>query len=120
MGHVNNAVFFTYFEEARAEYYRQVMGLDSYRNVGIILAQTRCDYRTPLFVGEEFDIGARVDRIGQKSFDMSFEVRAGAGGRLVAEGSCVNVAYDYVAGRTITIPDEFRRLASAYEGKPLG
>jgi len=120
MGHVNNAVLFTYFEEARAEYYRQVMGLESYRNVGIILAQTRCDYRSPLFVGEEIEIGARVDRIGSKSFDMSFVVRACASGRLVAEGTCVNVAYDYAAGRTIAIPDEFRRLASAYEGKPLG
>ena len=119
MGHVNNAVFFTYFEEARAEYYRQVVGLDSYRNVGIILAQTRCDYRSPLFVGEEVDIGTRVDRIGRKSFEMSFAVHACADGRLVAEGTCVNVAYDYGAGQTIAIPDEFRRLASAYEGKPL-
>ena len=66
------------------------------------------------------DIGARVDRIGRKSFDMSFAVHACAGGRLVAEGSCVNVAYDYGAGQTIEIPDEFRRLAAAYEGKPLG
>ena len=118
MGHVNNAVLFTYFEEARAEYYRQVVGLASYRNVGIILAQTRCDYRSPLFVGEEVDVGARVDRIGRKSFDMSFEVRAA--GRLVAEGTCVNVAYDYAAGSPIAVPEEFKRLASAYEGKPLG
>jgi len=120
MGHVNNAVFFTYFEEARAEYYRQVTGLASYRNVGIILAQTRCDYRSPLFVGEEIEVGTRVDRIGRKSFEMSFGVHALASGRLVAEGSCVNVAYDYGAGRTIEIPDDFRRLAAAYEGKPLG
>lgn len=120
MGHVNNAVYFTYFEEARAEYFRQVMGLDSYNNVGIILAQTRCDFRSPLLVGEEVEVGARVDRIGRKSVDMSYEIRERSGGRLIAEGTSVQVAFDYQAKRAVEVPDEFRRKAAAFEGRPLG
>jgi acyl-CoA thioester hydrolase len=120
MRHVNNAVFFTYFEEARAEYFREVIGLDSYNNVGIILAQTRCDFRSPLYVGEEIDVAARVDRIGRKSVDMSYEIREPRSGRLVAEGTSVQVAFDYAVHRAVDVPEEFRRKATAFEGRPLG
>ena len=98
----------------------RVMALDSYNNVGIILAQTRCDFRSPLYVGEEIEVGARVDRIGRKSVDMSYAVRERRSGRLVAEGTSVQVAYDYGAKRTVEVPEEFRRKAAAFEGRPLG
>ena len=119
MGHVNNAVYLTFFEEARAAYFREVMGLASYRDVGIILAQAACDFRSPLHAGEEIDVGVRVDRIGRKSFTMAYEARARPGGRLVAEATSVQVAYDYAAGRSVVVPAEFRRRAAAFEGRAL-
>ena len=60
MGHVNNAVYLTYFEEARAAYFREVVDLQDYRDVAIILAQARCDFRSPLYAGEQLDVGVKI------------------------------------------------------------
>ena len=119
MGHVNNAVYFTYFEEARSAYFRQVTGLKSYRDVAIILARASCDFRAPLRPGEELDVGVRVERIGTKSFEMTYRACERSTGRLVAEAASVQVWYDYSANRSMDVPDEFRRKASDFEGRPL-
>lgn len=119
MGHVNNAVFFTYFEEARAAYFSRVAGVRDYRDVFIILARATCDFRTPAYCGEELDVAVRVDRIGGKSFEMSYLAHARADGRLVAEGSSVQVAYDYRAGRSVPVPEAFRRQVESFEGRSV-
>jgi acyl-CoA thioester hydrolase len=117
MGHVNNAVYFTYFEEARAAWFREATGLRSYHDVRIILARARCDFRSPLFSGEEIDVGARVESIGTKSFTMSYRAVERAGGRLVAEADSVQVWFDYETRRPLPVPAEFRRQASTFEGR---
>ena len=117
MGHVNNAVFFTYCEEARAAYFRRVAGVRNYRDVFFILASATCDFRSPIQPGEEFAIGVRMERIGGKSFDMSYRAHALDGGRLLAEATSVQVAFDYRAERSIPVPEEFRRQVEAFEGR---
>jgi acyl-CoA thioester hydrolase len=119
MGHVNNAIYFTYFEEARAAYFREVTNLRSYNDVAIILAHTRCDFRSPLYTGEEFDVGVRVDRIGRKSFDMSYRAVERGDERVLAEGTSVQVAFDYAAHASVAVPEEFRTKVQAFEGQSL-
>lgn len=119
MGHVNNAVYLTYLEEARAAWFREAVGLRSYRDVSIILARTCCDFRSPLQAGETLDLGVRVDSIGGKSFRMVYRAVERASGRLVLEAESVQVWYDYAAGRPVPVPDAFRERASAFEGRPL-
>lgn len=119
MGHVNNAIYFTYFEEARAAYFQHVTDLRSYNDVAIILAHTRCDYRSPLYTGEEFDVGVRVDRIGAKSFDMSYRAVERTESRLLAEGMSVQVAFDYATRSSVAVPESFRSRVLAFEGRPL-
>jgi acyl-CoA thioester hydrolase len=115
MGHVNNVVFFTYCEEARAAYFREVAGVADYRKIFIILARAACDFRSPILSGEEFDIGVRVERMGRKSFDMVYRAHARGDGRLLMEASSVQVAYDYEADRSIAVPQEFRLQVEAFE-----
>ena len=119
MGHVNNAVYFTYFEEARAAYFRAVTGLADYREVGIILAHAACDFRSPLYPGEEIDVGVRVEWIGGKSFGMSYRALERAAGRLVAESTSTQVAFDYAANRTIRVPRAFRDQVTDFEGRAV-
>jgi acyl-CoA thioester hydrolase len=120
MGHVNNAVFFTYCEEARGAYFRQVAGIRNYRHVFFILASARCDFRSPILAGEEFAIGVRMERMGTKSFDMSYRAETrDDGGRLLAEATSVQVAFDYQADCSIPVPEEFRRQVEAFEGRPF-
>ena len=117
MGHVNNAVYLTYLEEARAAWFREVIGLTSYRDASIILARACCDFRSPLQPGEEFDVGVRVESIGNKSFRMSYLACERSSGRLVAEADSIQVWYDYRADRPVPVPEEFRRKASEFEGR---
>jgi acyl-CoA thioester hydrolase len=95
MGHVNNAVFSTYLEEARIGV---LGGLAPF-----ILARVEIDFRAELRAGEEVEILSRCGRIGSKSFDLEHELHAG--GRLVAEARSVLVAYDYESGRSVEVPD---------------
>ena len=100
LGHVNNAVYSTYLEEARIG----VLGdLSSF-----ILARVEIDFRAELRMGEEIEVRTLCSRIGTKSFDLEHVVSAD--GRVVAEAKSVLVGYDYELGVSVPVPPELRRL----------
>jgi acyl-CoA thioester hydrolase len=104
MGHVNNAVYSTYLEEARIG----VLG----DLIGFILARVEIDFRSELRNGEDVEVRTRCSRIGTKSFDLEHVISAD--GRLVADAKSVLVSYDYELGASIEMPAELRRrLATA-------
>jgi acyl-CoA thioester hydrolase len=105
MGHVNNAVFFTYMESARIAYLAS-LGAGSNPQQSLILARAEADFRSPIAFGEEIEVGVRTSRMGSKSFDLEYEVRAD--GRVAAEGRSVLVGYDYARGASVEIPAEWR------------
>jgi acyl-CoA thioester hydrolase len=105
MGHVNNAVFFTYMESARIAYLES-LGAGSNPQGGLILARMEVDFRSPVEFGEQVEVGVRASRLGTKSFELQYEVRAD--GRLAAEGRSVLVGYDYTRGESVEIPAEWR------------
>jgi acyl-CoA thioester hydrolase len=98
MGHVNNAVFSTYLEEARIG---ALGGLSPF-----ILARVEIDFRAELRAGEEIEVGTRCSRVGTKSFDL--EHRIVAGDRVVADAKSVLVAYDYERGESVPLSDELK------------
>ena len=102
MGHVNNAVFSTYLEEARIGV---LGGLTPF-----ILARVEIDFRSELRAGEEIEVGTRVARVGTKSFELEHQIRSN--GLVVAEARSVLVGYDYAAGKSVPLSDEIKaRLA---------
>lgn len=105
MGHVNNAVFLTYLESARIAYL-EALGAGSNPQAGLILARIDIDFRSPISLGEQVEVGVRPSRVGTKSFELEYEVRAG--GRLTAEARSVLVGYDYARGESVEIPAEWR------------
>ena len=115
MGHVNNAVYFTYLEQARIHYLREVgfvPGVPS--GMGFILAEASCQFKSPLQLGERATIRVRVSQLRNSSF--VFEYRAEAeDGRLIATARTVQVCYDYQAQRPIPVPGEWREAVIAYE-----
>jgi acyl-CoA thioester hydrolase len=105
MAHVNNAVFLTYMESARLAYFKS-LGLGDNPLEGMILARAEVDFRSPIELGEQVEVGTRTGRIGTKSFDLEQEVWAD--GRLAAEGKFVIVGYDYGTSRSRELPVEWR------------
>jgi acyl-CoA thioester hydrolase len=113
MGHVNNAVYLTWIENARIEFLRSLGAFDNpyTGEMTMILARAEVDFRAPLGFGEEVTIGVRPARLGTKSFDLEYELRAGD--RVVAEARTVLVAYDYERASPIEIPLQWREHLAA-------
>ena len=119
MGHVNNAVFITYLEVARQEYWRRFDSSPDYRRVPFILAQVTCDFRSEALVSEVLELAIRCEWIGTKSFGFVYEIREATSRRVVVEASTVQVCYDYAAKRSIPMPDSLRTQLEAFEGRAL-
>jgi acyl-CoA thioester hydrolase len=128
MGHVNNATYLTYFEIARASYYRDVTG--SMFGIGpesgessLILAEARVTYRHPAFFGEQLVVESRVARIGRSSFTMEHRITAPESdhgpARLIAVASFVLVSYGYDRDAVLPVPALLVDRFEAWEGRRL-
>jgi acyl-CoA thioester hydrolase len=119
-GHVNNAVFFSYVELARIRYLLDVLEFEAdFSTLPLILARAELDFRSPVYFGDDLEVGTRVDRIGRSSFTMSHRVTAGPDQRLVADVSSVLVTYDYATSSPIRVPDDWRARMGEFEGRQL-
>ncbi len=126
MGHVNNAVFFAYFETVRIKYLGEIMersGLmgTELLDLPLILVEASCTYKSPALLTENLSVGTGISRFGTKSFDMLYRVQ-GEDGRLVAYGRTVQVMYDYITRSAFPIPEQVRRYVEEYQGgwEPAG
>jgi acyl-CoA thioester hydrolase len=108
LGHVNNAVYATYLESARIDFYQHLTGLPL-EELNIILAELTISYKAPAYFNDRLAIGVRVGSFGTKSFTMEYAIARAADEALIASGRSVLVTYDYKAGKTIPVPDALRR-----------
>ena len=117
-GHVNNAVFFSYVEQARIRYLLEVLETaEPFDRLPLILARVELDYRSPIFFGDEVVVETRVDRIGQTSIGMSHRMTAGTDERLVGDVQSVLVTYDYGSARPMPVPDDWRQRIGEHEAR---
>ena len=119
MGHVNHAVYFTYFEQCRLTFWREVTGAPS-PHTRVIIARAECDYRSPAHFGDELEIRLRVGDIGRSSFTLAYDIISAASERLVASGKTVMVSYDYDAGSSTPLPDATKSLLQQLKGSDPG
>jgi acyl-CoA thioester hydrolase len=119
-GHLNNARYLTYMEQARIQYIKH-LGLlkgDSFMDMGVILADIHITFRAPVQFGQAVRVGVRVARLGNKSMDMLHDIEDAGSGEVLASGTAVLVAYDYHNSRSIPIAEEWRRIISDFEKLP--
>jgi acyl-CoA thioester hydrolase len=117
--HVNNIVYFRYFETARIEYLRRV-GLGGERaedGIGPIMRDVRCRFRRPVTFPDTVTVGARVTEMGEDRFTMEYRVVSRRQGDVAAEGSGVLVAYDYRALRKTVLPQAVGEAIERMEGR---
>ena len=95
MGHVNNAVYFTYVEAARTEYLMQVMGAKRMDEVDWIVATASLEFKRPVAYGDPIEVRVRPTKVGTTSFTLFYEIRDARDDGLVAQGETVIVMYDY-------------------------
>ena len=110
MGHVNNAVYLTYCELARTQFYMKHAFKRSLHDIDFILAHADIDYVSAAEWGDRIEVSVWPSKIGDSSFTLSYEVRDKNSNRLLAKSSSVQVAYDYDKKEKKPIPSDFRRM----------
>ena len=113
MGHVNNAVYATYMEEARTAYFEEVLDA-KLSEVETVLANLELEFRRSVELGDALTVAVRVPELGESSIPMEYEIRAD--GEVAATGEAVQVAVDREAERSRPLPDEWRERIEAFEG----
>lgn len=112
MGHVNNAVYATYLEQARTEYFREVLDADL-SQVSSVLASLSIDFRRPVTLTDEtVVVDIDVQELGRSSVTMTHEFRVD--GAVVAESETTLVSLDPDSGDPVPIPPAFREAMTSY------
>jgi acyl-CoA thioester hydrolase len=112
---VNNAVYFTYLEQARVHYLRQLgVAPQTPSGIGFILAEARCQFKSPLTLGERATVYVRVSEMRNSSFIFEYRIE-GEEQRLAAEARSTQVCYDYENKCPIPISDEWREAITDFE-----
>ncbi len=116
MGHVNNATYFTYFEEARKEFCASLLHYNSPGDFPFILASVSCQFRRALELADSpIEVVLRVAEIGRKSFTFTYEITTPNDPVVIfATGESIQVCYDYQNGKTIEIPTALRTVLEPY------
>jgi acyl-CoA thioester hydrolase len=109
MGHVNNAVYFTYFEEGRKNLFFKHLATGERPSFNFILAKASCNYKVPLLLEDKAVMEVWVGDIGRKSFTFAYRIRDAANtGKVFADGDTVMVSYDYKENKSVEIPPDMR------------
>ena len=118
-GHVNNTVYFRWYESARIAYLDRI-GLSDMmerQRVGPILAAIGCNYRRQLTFPDSVDVGSRIIHIGRSSLKMTHGLWSQRQQALVADGESTIVTFDYQTQRSIPLPDAIRQAIESLEGR---
>ena len=121
MRHVNNAVYLTYFEQARVYYFQEACEWD-WKEIGVILASAHVDYLRPVVFPNPTSVYVRTSKIGNKSFELSYMITSVVNGieELTTTGYTTMVLFDYESNKSVLIPDFLREKISGYELMRLG
>lgn len=126
MGHVNNAVYLTYFEQARLAFWLALHPggapgepIEPAR-IGFVLGRAECDFVSPVRLGERLLVGCRAGDFGTSSFAFDYRIVAAGGAvdgevRLVASGRTVQVTWDWASGKKIPVPEELKKRIEAFQ-----
>ncbi len=128
LGHVNNAVYLTYFEAARAGYYRAVTGSTFGFGAGaaehtFVVAEASVTFRAPAYFGETLDVGCRVVWASRSSFGVEYRIRARDSdvgkARDIADGDSVQVMFDFEANHVSRLPGDLLETFERFEGRSI-
>ncbi|MFV2016483.1 MAG: acyl-CoA thioesterase [Candidatus Heimdallarchaeota archaeon] len=109
VGHVNNAVYATYVEIARVDWWTNVKKRNNGNPMSFILGRLEIDYLVAINLGDELSIAMWVSRFGSKSWDFTFLIFNENKTILHAKAKTVQVGYDYNEDKTVVINEITRR-----------
>lgn len=115
--HLNNIIFFRYFESARIEYLQRIgfREQDAHTGLGPILHSTHARFRRPIEWPDTVLVAARTVEVGDDRFTQEYRLVSRAQGEVAADGGGILVAFDYAAGRKAALPESVKNAIRALE-----
>jgi acyl-CoA thioester hydrolase len=111
MGHVNNTIYFRYFEVVRLDWFFRQTGTTALQDEGVIVVNAFCNFIRQLEFPGEVRARLYVSDIGRSSFDTWLTLeRTDEPGVVYANGGATTVWTDYAAKKSKPMPDWFRAL----------
>ncbi|EMA39118.1 acyl-CoA thioesterase [Halobiforma nitratireducens] len=111
MGHVNNATYATYLEQARDAYFRDVLDV-SLVETETVLVTLEIDYVRPIEADSDVVVAIDVAELGTSSLPFEYEIRAD--GKRAATARTVQVVRDPETGESKPLPEKWRSRIEAY------
>jgi len=113
--HVNNGIYFNYFEHARAVFLYETCDWDV-MNIGTVVGRIEIDYLRPIHLHDQVEALVRCTRVGNSSFDLEqFLVGTDSKGaaQVYSRSKCTMVAVDMHSMRPVAVPGEYRLKLAA-------
>ena len=120
LGHVNNTVYFSFYDTGKAYYFQAVHGkMVDWRHVDTVIANVNCAYLAPIYFGEDIEVLTGCTAIHEKSFRLLQVIRERTTGELKSMCETVMVSFDPATAQSRPLPDDWRRMLSEFEGRDL-
>lgn len=116
LGHVNNAVYFTYLEIARVKYWKHAINWD-WKKTGVVIGEAALKYIAPIFPDDQIHLYVRTSRIGRSSFDLEYLIVKKKDGKEIvcSKGMTTCIAYDVQSKQATPIPERERNKMILFE-----
>jgi acyl-CoA thioester hydrolase len=115
LGHVNNAVFFTYFEEGRKKFFQELFQISEPFGFGFILASISCDFLNSIKLSSQIMLQMWIKEIGKKSFHLGYKLVDWVDQSIIyATAQSVQVCFDKNMNKSVPVSEEFRKRVSKY------
>lgn len=112
-GHVNQAIYSSYCEQARAKYWEEVIG-QRHDRADVALVKSEFEFSAEITLGQTVTVHQRIGELGESSIPIDYEIRTN--GETAATGSVVLLSYDIEKRKAAPIPDLWRDAIVEYEG----
>lgn len=118
MGHVNNASYLSFLEEARLAYYNEVLKVNTNNlDFNAVIGRIEIDYISQIRLGDEVEIYTRTARIGHKSSDVEHLVVVANNGnkKIAAKALTKLVSFDYRQNLSVSVSEEAKKTIEEFE-----
>lgn len=120
LGHVNNTVYFSYYDTGKAYYFEAVQGKKmDWHNVDTVIANVNCAYVAPIYFENDIEVLTACLSMHEKSFRLLQMIRDRRTGEIKSVCETVMVSFDPATAQARPLPDEWRRMLTDYEGRDL-